>query len=519
MEALSHLILAVRGCVRRTITKARYLAREAIGRAAMSRSLHKPMKWATGALGSWQGNSVTCWILPRRAGSTQLFTEEHKSERVIVIGASSREWRPNAVGDGKCSAEGVPAVKGSIWILNHYAAGPGSTSGTRHYDLGRELVRLGWEVTVFAASFDHQKRQEAHLMPGQWIKEEAFQGVRFVWLRTLPYQGNNWRRVLNMFQYTFQVLRVAWKRSGPTVVIGSSVHPFAAWAGWVLARHHRSRFFFEVRDLWPETLIELGQMSPNNPGVYLLRRLEKFLYQEAERIIVLLPNAHIYIEGLGVPPDKIVYLPNGVDLRRFEDSNEKLPNNVMAVLERLGDSFIAVYAGAHGMTDQLDVLLDAAQLLRLRDDKKIHFLFVGDGPERLRLESRAIASGLSNVTFLGPLDKAYIPALLKRCNAGLVSATFSPLYRYGMSFNKVFDYMAARLPIAMIGPDYVNPISESGCGVILGGPEQLAEILVQWSDRPGLSRALGKKGRLFVETWHSIPRLASLLSQYCEQES
>lgn len=401
-----------------------------------------------------------------------------------------------------------------LWILNHYAAGPNAATGTRHYDIGRELVHLGWEVTIFASSFDHQLRRETHLHPGETVREETCEGVKFVWLRTPAYRGNGWRRVMNMLAYVIRVLRVGWRRGRPDVVIGSSVHPFAAWAGYILARHHKARFFFEVRDLWPQTLIDLGELAPGHPAVRLLAWLERFLYARAEKILVLLPKADEYITGLGFSPEKIIYLPNGVDLRRYQRPLPELPREVGTVLDALREKVIVVYVGAHGMANYLDVLLNTAKLLQQRGNDSIHFLLVGDGPEKPRLEGIAADEGLMNVTFLPPLEKTYIPSLLDRCTVGVLCLMPSPVFRYGVSSNKMFDYMAAGLPIAATGVAHANPVVDSGCGVVLDGDDVagLADVLEYWATNPQEARELGRRGRDFVGHRHSIDALAASLN-------
>lgn len=404
----------------------------------------------------------------------------------------------------------------SLWILNHYAAGPSAAMGTRHYDLGKELVRLGWQVTIFASSFEHSSGREMHLRPGETVKEETCEGVKFVWLRTPAYRGNGWRRIINMLTYVLRVLWNAWHRERPDVIIGSSVHPFAAWAAYVLARHHKARFFFEVRDLWPQTLIDLGKMAPSHPAVRLLAWLERFLYAKADKILVLLPKADEYITALGFPAEKIVYLPNGVDLRRYDEPLPKLPEEITRVVDDLQGKLIAVYTGSHGLANHLDVLLDTAQLLKERGSDAVHFLLVGDGPEKQRLMQSAESRSLTNVTFLPPLRKTYIPSLLRKCSVGVFCLTPSPLYRYGISLNKMFDYMAAGLPIVMTGSAAGNPVEDSGCGVVLNGDDVtgFADVLEEWAREPERARRLGKRGREYVREKHSMTALAAKLNTY-----
>ena len=161
-----------------------------------------------------------------------------------------------------------PTARGGrrVWIVNHYAATPDEPAGTRHYALARELVTRGHAVTIFAASFGHHSGRERRLASRSLYRSEWHDGVRFVWLRTLPYRGNTWRRPLNMLSFLVTFLVVQTREKAPDTVVGSTVHPFAALGGWVAARLRGADFVFEIRDLWPQTLVDLGAMRAGSPG-------------------------------------------------------------------------------------------------------------------------------------------------------------------------------------------------------------------------------------------------------------
>jgi len=181
----------------------------------------------------------------------------------------------------------------NIWIVNHYADAPDRQS-TRTYDLARKLVERGHQVTIFSAGFSHYSFKEERVPANKnWVTEDC-NGVRFIWLRTFPYQKNDWRRMLNMASFCWRTFWAACKlRDKPDVVSGVSVHPFAALTGWFLALIMGSRFFVEITDLWPEVLIDFGMLSRRSPITWMLRRLEKFLYRRAERILMIWPRTEI----------------------------------------------------------------------------------------------------------------------------------------------------------------------------------------------------------------------------------
>jgi len=406
----------------------------------------------------------------------------------------------------------------NLWIFNHYALTPDMPGGTRHFDLARELVRRGYQVTIFASSFHHNRHTEMRLARGEHWKMEDVEGVKFVWLKTFPYQKNNWRRVMNMLSYMLQAWWLGWRLpklsteiEKPDVIIGSSVHLLAVLAAYWVAKYYRARFIMEVRDLWPQTIIDMGKMSERNPVIKALQFLERFLYRKANRIITLLPLAHEYITSCGIPREKIVWIPNGVDLSRFEG------------VESPGSSdheFKVMYLGAHGENDALDVLIQAAKIVQDRGFSDIGFVLVGDGPEKARLIELTKELGLSNVEFRDPVQKTQVPRILGEANAMVLLLYDLSLYRYGISANKVFDYLAAGKPLILSGDPVNNPVEEAGCGLTVPprNPQALADAIIKLSKTPSEKReAMGRRGREYVEKYHAIPVLAEKLEKMLKE--
>ena len=172
-----------------------------------------------------------------------------------------------------------------IWILNHYASPPDQPAGTRHYDISCVLAERGHDVTIFASSFSHSTFREERLQRNQHIRAECIDGVRFIWIRTTPYSGNDGRRALNMLSYAVGVIRAQRRMPSPDVVVGSSVHFGAAAAACLIGAIRRVPFVFEVRDLWPQTLVDMGALRENSFATRALRGVERFLYLRARVII------------------------------------------------------------------------------------------------------------------------------------------------------------------------------------------------------------------------------------------
>ncbi|MGB3837204.1 glycosyltransferase family 4 protein [Castellaniella sp.] len=397
-----------------------------------------------------------------------------------------------------------------VWILNHYAKDPGGAGGTRHFHLAEHLQAYGWQASIIAASVDHASGLQ-RLAADETQRLETLQGVPFLWIQTPAYSGNGGARVRNMLAYTWAVLRrhTTAKLPRPDVVIGSSVHPFAAVAGALLARRYRVPFIFEVRDLWPQTLVDMGRLSEKSLLTWGLRKLERWLYRQAARTIVLLPRAWEYIVPLGVARERVVWIPNGVDLSLFDQ---------IAPAGELGDDgFTLMYFGAHGQANGLDNVLQAMALVeRMPDAPPVRLRLIGDGPLKSALQEQARALGLGWVRFEAPVPKSRIPALAAQADAFVFNLIDAPVFRYGISSNKLFDFMAGARPIIFSCDASNNPVEDAQAGLTVapGHPRDLAEAIVRIASIPLAERQrMGCAGRAYVESHHSFVQLAQRLAQ------
>jgi glycosyltransferase involved in cell wall biosynthesis len=407
----------------------------------------------------------------------------------------------------------------NIWIFNHYATAPGNPGGTRHYDLSRYLAANGHSVTIFASSFNHQSLSETvQFEENSNIESASYANVKFIWVKSRSYKKNGIDRILNMLSYSWRSY-VHGKRliDKPDVIIGSLVHPMAALVGYMLARKKGCLFYFEERDLWPQTLIDLGKISKYNPFILLLSWLEKFLYKKSKRIIVLFDKAVNYVTSRGVDAQKVLYLPNGVDLSRYQEHSE-LPESLIESLVPLSGKFIAIYLGTHGKANNLDSILDAAK--KLVNEENIHFLCVGDGPEKNRLMQRTRDENIRNITFLNAIPKEWVPALLKRAHVGLLPLVDSPVFKWGISPNKLFDYMATGLPVILLCNLDGTPVENSGGGIVVKDnfSDKLAEGIVRLYNNPEQTRNMGLRARKYVQEYHSWENLSKQLILTIEQD-
>lgn len=389
-----------------------------------------------------------------------------------------------------------------LWI-NHFAVPPGEGGGTRHYEMGRELVGRGWDVTLAASDFHLQARRYTRRdgAEDRRVIAEDVDGVAFRYLWSAPYEKNDWRRAWNWLSFARALRQWTPDRGRPDVVIGSSPHLFAAWGGLRLAKRWGVPFVFEVRDLWPESMVAAGG---SKGAVYTgFKWIANHLYHQADRIVCLARGTRTYLrDELGVPEEKLVFVPNGVD-----------PGAFARVERPARPTMTLVYAGAHGPANGLDAVLGAADKLRDRDD--IRFQLVGDGPAKAGLQQQAERMRLDNVVFLDPVPKAEIPEVFARADAGLMVLRDTPLFAFGVSPNKLFDYMGASLPVVCNVPGEVETmVREAGAGEQAENstPGALADAVERLAERSAEERAaMGRDGRAWVSREHGRTILAERL--------
>ncbi|VEF49588.1 glycosyltransferase [Bacillus freudenreichii] len=406
----------------------------------------------------------------------------------------------------------------NIWIFNHYAISPASSGGTRHYDLARELVKSGHSVTIFASSFNHFTREEMIFKDTNGdYSHEMLSGVEFIWIRT-PSYGGILARLRNIISYSFKsyiyALKVL-KKTKPDLVIGSSVHPLAAIVGYKISKRINCLYYFEERDLWPQTFVDFGKVSAKNPLVKLLYKLEEFLYEKADRIIVLFEKAPAYVESKGISKEKVIYIPNGAELNRF-----KAPRKTNArdqIFKGLENKLKIIYLGSHGIANHLDPIIDLIEMLR--EDEDIHLLMIGDGPKKEEIRKRVIEKNISNVTFHPSVPKQEVPVLLSEADLSVISMKDSPLYKWGFSMNKLYDYMAAGLPVIMIAnPSIVGNLKKVRGIHASQNLKNLTDIIKEYKDDKDKIQSDSKQLKKYVANWYSWEKLSAQLQGIMEND-
>jgi glycosyltransferase involved in cell wall biosynthesis len=381
-----------------------------------------------------------------------------------------------------------------VAVLNHYARPRSASGGTRHVDLFGALTK--WDSIVIASD-------RSYLTPE--TRDDADELVRMV--RTIAYKGAGGRRMLNWLSYAVAALIVCMRGKPPSVVYGSTPHLLAPVAGWLVARRYRVPFILEVRDLWPQILVEMDRLVPNSWTYRVLSTIEEWLYRRAVRIVVLAEGVRSELVRRGVDGAKILVIPNGAAPTDFA---------VGAPRDKLRDRYqfrdtVFVYAGAHGPANGLDLLLNAAELVR-DDSPEARFVLFGDGPSKAELIATARSRGLDNVEFRDPVPKSAMPEVLAAADVGVHVLADVPLFRYGVSPNKVVDYMAAGLPVLTNSPGVVGDlVASAGAGVVVepGELEKGIRALLCLSSEERAAR--GDAGRVYIARERSPAVLAERL--------
>lgn len=398
----------------------------------------------------------------------------------------------------------------NILYINHYAGGPAWGMEYRPFYLAREWVRAGHRVTIVAASQSHVRaRQPA--VAGRFTRE-VVEGVEFVWCATPAYRGNGVGRVVNILAFLRRLGQSRqWLREKPDVVIASSTYPADFGPARRIARRHAATLVWEVHDLWPLSPIELGGMPRWHPFIVWMQRCENAACAGADLVVSMLPKAQAHLRAHGMAAGKFVHVPNGIDPSEWGDGAVAAlpPAHAAAIAAaRARGHLLVAYAGAHGVANALGTLLDAAARVR---DEPVTWLLVGSGPEKAALAERVRAERLDNVVMLDAVAKAAIPTLLRAMDVLYIGLQSEPLFRFGISPNKLMDYMMAARPVICAIAAGNDPVSEAGCGETIApqDPAALAAAVLRMRAlSPDARERLGRAGRAHVEARHTYAVLA-----------
>ncbi len=381
-----------------------------------------------------------------------------------------------------------------ILLIHQAFAALDEAGGTRHIEMAQQLARQGHRVTIIASPVSYLTGS-AGSRPAWLTREEPFPGVTILRTYTLPSIHRSFvYRVFSFLSFMFSSFWVGLGVRGVDLIWGTSPPIFQGWTAWFLSRLKRVPFLFEIRDLWPAFAIAVGVLK-NKTLIHLSEWLERFLYSHADRIIVNSPGFIQHVTSRGAR--QVDLIANGADPAMF---TPEARGTTFRSEFNLGDKFVVLYAGAHGLSNDLGIVLQAANHLCQRSD--IVFAFVGDGKEKANLQQQAIDMDLPNVIFAPPASKNQMAEVLAAADACI--AILKPIEMYRTTYpNKVFDYMAAGRPVILAIDGVIRQVVEeaqAGIFVPPGDSFALASAVENLADNRQLAQSMGVSGRQAIET-------------------
>jgi glycosyltransferase involved in cell wall biosynthesis len=395
-----------------------------------------------------------------------------------------------------------------VWIVNQYTGSPEHGMEYRHYYLGRRMRQRGLAVVLVSGSYSHLFSRPPDAA-GRYTLEEI-DGLQFCWVAVPRYaRATSLGRVVNMVAFALGLWRLP--TAGvprPDAILVSSPSPFPIVVASRWARAWGARLVFEVRDIWPLSLREITGVSRFHPVILAMQWCEDYAYRVSERVVSVLPMAADHMVSRGMEPQKFRYVPNGIDAHATHPAGA--PPAAIADAVRAG-AFTVGFVGTLGTANAVETLIDAAGLL---EPDRFRVVVVGHGHERERLMTRA--AGLRNVTFAGPIPKDQVAAALGLFDACYVGYRRSALYRFGISPNKLYEYMAAGRPVVLAADARNDPVAEARCGRTVP-PEQPAALAAAIRSLAACTddeRArLGANARSYVAAHHDYAVLADRLAE------
>ena len=388
-----------------------------------------------------------------------------------------------------------------ILYVSQYFPPETAAPAARAAELARHWAQEGHEVTVLTGFPNHP----TGIVPAEYrarlrrmVVREHIDEVNVIrtWLWPLP-NRKTLERVLNYSSFFFSSASTGIFLNHPDVVIATSPQLLVGLSGWWLAWCKNSRFVFEVRDLWPESLSAVGISRPDSVLNRSLSAVANFLYRNSDRIVVVTPAFKRYlVEHRRTAPEKIEVVEHGVETDRF--SPLCADPGLRMELGAEG-KFVVSYIGTMGLAHGLETLVDAACLLR-HSAPDVLFLLVGEGAERERISSLARFRGLTNVRFVGPQPRETIPGYIGACDACLVMLKRTPLFKTVLP-TKLLEFMACARPVIMGVEGYAREIvQEADAGTFFepGNPADLADAVMRLARSPAWRESLGRNGRHYV---------------------
>jgi len=399
----------------------------------------------------------------------------------------------------------------TFYIINQYASTPETGIGGRHYYLAKELAKQGHKVYLIAASYNHLMLNPPRLKDD--YKIDDMYGFKFVWIRVPRYGHNHSKqRVLNWFVFSWKILKLSKiipDKANTILYSSPSLIPFLG--AYFLAKKLNSKLVWDIRDLWPLTLIELGKISRLNPFILFLQWLENFACRKSHFIISNIPLAFNYLIKKGVKKSSFLWIPNGLSL---DDFRKKKLLNLKTTKQLPSKKFIIGYAGSLGIANAIKVILDV--ILLTKNDENIHYVLVGNGSFVKIIREFIFNNKLTNISLLDSIPKNEIPSLLKYFDICYVGFNKSLLYKYGTALNKLPEYFMSGKPIlfSINSPHKPVNIAKAGLTVPAENPVAIIKAIYKLKKMSLIKRKqLGRNGQNYAIKNYDYEQIAKNLEK------
>lgn len=397
----------------------------------------------------------------------------------------------------------------NILLINHYAGSDYHGMEFRPYYMAREWKSMGRNVTILGADFSHLRKKNPVVQED--FQEEIIDGITYVWVKTPEYKGNGVGRIKNISTFMWK-LRCNYKKIAdkykPDAVIASSTYPLDIYPAHRIAKRCNAKLCFEIHDLWPLSPMEIGGFSEKNPAIIVLQRAEDFAFKNSDVIVSILPDADKHIKERGFSTDKFVYVPNGI-IVNDEEKNPPMEKTIERLQELKEQGYFLVgYTGNHSPANVLDTLIDAG---KNTTDEKVKYILIGNGNVKDELIEYAKSNDVTNVEFLDPILKDNMDNALQLLDVCFISLKKQNLFNYGVSPNKLFDYMMAARPVIYAVEASNDPVKDCGCGITVPAedPKAVAEAVIKIKNLTDEEkREMGQKGKEYVLENHMYHPLA-----------
>ncbi len=415
-------------------------------------------------------------------------------------------------GPGEYDGTSQSAMK--ILFVTHYFPPEVNAPANRTFEHCRRWVMDGHDVTVITGVPNHPRGQIFEGFENRWAQEEEVEGIRVLrtWMYLAPNSGFA-KRVLNYLLFAATAIIASFRADRPDIVVATSPQFFVGVAGAVIAKLKRRPFVLEIRDLWPKSIVELGQLDE---GFILgsLEALERWLYRSASGVVVNTRTFHDHITARGVASDRIELVYNGIDPALFRPQ----PKN-MELLEKhdLAGKFTVAYVGTLGLAHGLTLLIDVAEQMKHRSD--LCFVLIGDGADRAKLEADIARRKLDNVVLLGLQPRHSMPDWIASIDLLLVILRDLPVFETVIP-SKIFEFLAQERPVILAAKGEIRRMMDEAQGALVidpEQPEQLVAAIENVMDQPEAAQARAVAGRLWVEEGYIRDDLARKMARFLER--